>query len=155
MVAAIGKRIREERRCVGLNQAEAAKGLGVGNSFLCDVEKGRTAPTVDLLEAVCSWRSQSLDWLLFGEDADAEASAIVAEGRGGYGPPPTGSLAVVGGGRRLLPADLHIHEVKGDDLLPVARTGEFLLVTAAKKGDDGPGIVSLHRRRWRIVGKLY
>lgn len=43
-----GSMIRSLRKCDEISQVELAKKMGVTRAYLCDVEKGRHVPTIDL-----------------------------------------------------------------------------------------------------------
>lgn len=47
-----GQRVAERRRALGLTQAALAKKLGMKQPALCDIEKGRHAPTLETVESV-------------------------------------------------------------------------------------------------------
>ena len=40
--------IREKREEVGLSQKELAEKSGITQSFLCDIEQGRSKPSIDV-----------------------------------------------------------------------------------------------------------
>ena len=40
--------IREKREELGLSQKELAEKSGITQSFLCDIEQGRSKPTIDV-----------------------------------------------------------------------------------------------------------
>lgn len=40
--------IREKREELGLSQKELAKKIGITQSFLCDIEQGRSKPSIDV-----------------------------------------------------------------------------------------------------------
>ena len=40
--------IREKREELGLSQKELAKKSGITQSFLCDIEQGRSKPSIDV-----------------------------------------------------------------------------------------------------------
>ena len=170
----IGERVRGERMAFGLTQREAAERLGIKQPNLAAMEKGRVSPTIEVLEAVCTWRNRSVEWLLFGEEREA---ALVSEGeetyeRGGQRQVRLPVVGTVGAGPRQevvweaaqrpgradLPARAALIEVHGDSLRPVAAAGQKLLVVeaAAQEGDvvvverqDGSVLV----RRWWARGR--
>lgn len=47
-----GQRVRAERERKGLSQAELAKLLDIHQPDLCDIEKGRHAPTLETVEKI-------------------------------------------------------------------------------------------------------
>ena len=40
--------IREKREELGLSQKELAEKIGITQSFLCDIEQGRSKPSIDV-----------------------------------------------------------------------------------------------------------
>lgn len=48
----IGKRIREARKTVGLTQAMLGEKSGLATSTICDIEKGRSKPSLKSLERI-------------------------------------------------------------------------------------------------------
>jgi repressor LexA len=71
----VGARIRVEREGSGMNQASVAKHLGISQPFLSDIENGKKAPTLSVLEGISELRDRSLHWLLFGEEEPPERQA--------------------------------------------------------------------------------
>ncbi|OXS56430.1 DNA-binding XRE family transcriptional regulator [Bacillus sp. V-88] len=63
----ISNRYRELREVNKLNQKEFAKKIGINQSSLSDIEKGRTKPSVDTIMATCRTFGVQADWILFGE----------------------------------------------------------------------------------------
>jgi DNA-binding XRE family transcriptional regulator len=63
---AIGLRIRELRG--DLRQEDVALQLGVSQGQLSKVERGRIAPTLEMLMAVADRFSKSLNWIIKGSD---------------------------------------------------------------------------------------
>jgi transcriptional regulator with XRE-family HTH domain len=47
-----GKRVRDRRGELGWTQAELARRLGIHQPDLCDLEKGRHAPTLETVEKI-------------------------------------------------------------------------------------------------------
>ena len=43
----IGQRVRKFRKAYGLSQEELAEKVGISQSFLCDIEQGRSKPSID------------------------------------------------------------------------------------------------------------
>jgi len=61
---AIGSRIRALRG--DLRQEDLALQLGVSQGQLSKVERGKIAPTLDMLLAIANKFSKSLDWIVRG-----------------------------------------------------------------------------------------
>jgi transcriptional regulator with XRE-family HTH domain len=62
---AIGHRIREIRG-FDLSQTEFAKRLGIGQQQLSNYEKGKSAPTLEILVRLQAISGRSLDWIVNG-----------------------------------------------------------------------------------------
>jgi transcriptional regulator with XRE-family HTH domain len=62
---AIGRRIREIRG-FDLKQAELAKILGVTQTQLSKYERGKSAPTVEMLLKLKHFSGKTIDWILAG-----------------------------------------------------------------------------------------
>lgn len=48
----IGNKVKVFRKEKGINQKKLAQMAGISNSFLCDIEVGRTSPSIKTLEAI-------------------------------------------------------------------------------------------------------
>ena len=62
----IGRRIREIRG-FDLKQAEFAKILGIGQTQLSKYERGKSAPTAEILLKLKRHSKKTVDWILTGE----------------------------------------------------------------------------------------
>ena len=63
---AIGRRIREIRG-FDLNQDEFADVLGITQTAVSKLEKGRVLPTVEILIRLSNYSGKSIDWILRGD----------------------------------------------------------------------------------------
>ena len=63
----IGKRIRQLRDSVNPSQISFAKILRCSNTYLSDIERGRTKPSLEFLLSVSENTTCDLHWLLTGE----------------------------------------------------------------------------------------
>jgi len=63
---AIGQRVREIRG-FNLKQTEFAKILGIGQTQLSKYERGKSAPTAEILLKLKRCSKKSIDWILTGE----------------------------------------------------------------------------------------
>jgi len=63
---AIGQRVREIRG-FQLKQTEFAKSLGIGQTQLSKYERGKSAPTPEILLKLKRHSKKSTDWILTGE----------------------------------------------------------------------------------------
>ena len=65
-----GKRIREERKRIGLTQEEFARPLNIGYTHENNLEKGRRGCSIDLLLEMSAMFGVTTDYLLLGENPD-------------------------------------------------------------------------------------
>lgn len=63
----LGKRFKQARKKIGLNQGEFGKNIGCGRSNISQIENGLFFPTASLLMELKSKFNVSLDWLFSGE----------------------------------------------------------------------------------------
>jgi len=63
---AIGRRVREIRG-FDLKQTEFAKILGIGQTQLSKYERGKSAPTAEILLKLKRFSKKTIDWILTGE----------------------------------------------------------------------------------------
>jgi|SRR5699024_8427072 len=71
----IGKRIRNLRQTRNLNVSELAQKAFISQSYLSDIETGRTAPSLDKLNIICKTLDISLGEF-FGEVAELPVELI-------------------------------------------------------------------------------
>lgn len=62
--AAIGKRIRQNRRWEDVTQQQLAEMIGCSTSFIGHIERGSRKMSVETLEAICMALNVSSDYLL-------------------------------------------------------------------------------------------
>ena len=60
-------RIRKAREEAGYTREQFAELLNVSNSYLAEVERGRTGVSLKTLTAICNLLGLSADYLIFGE----------------------------------------------------------------------------------------
>jgi len=146
-VLAIGGRVRQERKAQALTLKEASGRIGISHAYLSDIEHGKVAPTWRVLDGVCTWRGQSLEWLLFGEEEAAERvddESCVHELAGHYTTDRQVRLPLVGRVSanphpeviwepidppeyREVPKGAVALEVRGDSMQPVAYEGQAVI----------------------------
>lgn len=71
----IGKRIRNLRQAKGLNVTQLAKKAYISQTYLSDIETGRTAPSLDKLNIICEALDISLGQF-FGDVPELPADII-------------------------------------------------------------------------------
>lgn len=64
----IGNRIKKLRESVNPSQKSFAEILGWSNTYLSDIERGRTKPSLEFLISISENTKCDLNWLLTGED---------------------------------------------------------------------------------------
>ncbi|MFN3481222.1 MAG: helix-turn-helix domain-containing protein, partial [Thermodesulfovibrionales bacterium] len=67
MSITIADRIKQIRQHFNLTQQAFARSVGISQSFLSELEKGKTEPSQPLILAICYRYSINKDWLLTGE----------------------------------------------------------------------------------------
>ncbi len=76
-MASVGERIREIRERLRLTQEELATRSGVSKGFLSDVENDKSGPSAEYLLRIANALGASVDYLLKGENAEAQMAAPV------------------------------------------------------------------------------
>ena len=71
---AIARRIRQLRG-FELTQGEFAEILAIGQSMVSKLERGELLPSVEMLIRMRIHFGRSLDWIIFGDDAEGEKNA--------------------------------------------------------------------------------
>ncbi len=66
--AAVGKRMRKERRKIRMTQEEMAEAIGVTSKYLSKMENGVQSPSLKLAMKFCDLTGTSLDYLLKGQE---------------------------------------------------------------------------------------
>lgn len=60
----INERITMLKKENGLNTLQMSNALGVGNSTMYHIEKGRNLPSAEIIIKICNLFNVSADWLL-------------------------------------------------------------------------------------------
>ena len=69
-------RIRKAREDAGYTREKFAELLDVSVSYMAEVERGRTGVSLKTLKAICNLLGLSADYLIFGEESDADKAMI-------------------------------------------------------------------------------
>lgn len=69
-------RIRRAREQQGYTREQFAEKLDVSVSYLAELERGRTGISVKMLTKVCDLLGLSADYVLFGEERNADAMLL-------------------------------------------------------------------------------
>lgn len=64
----LGERLRELRQIRGLRQNQLADQCHISNTYLCDLEKGRTLPRMDTLATIAQALNTTVPDILFDVD---------------------------------------------------------------------------------------
>jgi transcriptional regulator with XRE-family HTH domain len=73
----IGQRIKQIRS--SLSQKDFADKLNVAQSYIGQIEVGKTKPSLELLISICDNYDVSLDWILIGKEKESETKVISYE----------------------------------------------------------------------------
>jgi transcriptional regulator with XRE-family HTH domain len=65
----LGKRVKFLRKQLRLSQLELSIDSGVNKNYICDLEKGRRNPTLDVLERIADALGVSLEGLFKGVES--------------------------------------------------------------------------------------
>lgn len=67
LVGRVGLRVGQLRTSLGLSQADFSERVGIAQSFISAIERGKSKASVELVVGIkLAWPSLSLDWLLVG-----------------------------------------------------------------------------------------
>ena len=69
-------RIRKAREDAGYTREQFAELLDVSNSYLAEVERGRTGVSLKTLTAICNLLGLSADYLIFGTERTQDAAML-------------------------------------------------------------------------------
>ena len=69
-------RIRKARENMGYTREKFAELLDVSVSYLAEVERGRTGISVKMLIKMCNILGLSADYILFGQERDADTTLL-------------------------------------------------------------------------------
>lgn len=95
----LGNRIRRERNARGLTLKNLAEKAHISISFLADIEKDRSQPSVETLSLIARALGVSIDYLVHGKDAIPVSDSAVIEKRNDKG---EGTEIRAAGGRELI-----------------------------------------------------
>ncbi|MBQ8210163.1 MAG: helix-turn-helix transcriptional regulator [Clostridia bacterium] len=70
--AVIGSRIREARNLSKLTQEQLAESVGVGTTYISDIERGKKFPSLSLFIKIVDSLGVSADYILCGEIEDGK-----------------------------------------------------------------------------------
>ncbi|MCP5105163.1 MAG: helix-turn-helix transcriptional regulator [bacterium] len=66
-IAAIGKRIKDVRTHLRIQQKEMAQKLGITSAHLSEIEKGKSSPSTELVLKITKTYNMSLEFLFLGK----------------------------------------------------------------------------------------
>ena len=69
-------RIRKAREDAGYTREQFAELLDVSNSYLAEVERGRTGVSLKTLKAICNLLGLSADYLIFGAERSQDSAIL-------------------------------------------------------------------------------
>ena len=123
---AIGKRIAEARKSLGLTQLDLANELSVTSGAVSQYETGRALPERELFKAMAAILKKTEEWLLTGDDPNEvrTAQTNIEE-----------KILVLA--RRLSPADQQKVALILEALQPDAKNGTQIKTSTIGSRDDG------------------
>ena len=62
----MGKRIQKRRKELKLRQTQLAEETGISNHYLCNIENGRSIPSLEVFAEICNALKVTPDYLLLG-----------------------------------------------------------------------------------------
>lgn len=66
--AAAGRRIREQRKRLGISRSDMAKHIGRAEKYYADIERGYCGMSVETMICIAGVLGLTLDYITFGED---------------------------------------------------------------------------------------
>ena len=72
----IGSNIRIARKRANMTQEELSERVGITPQYLSDIERGLVGPSVTTLKKICTNLNISSDFILFGENQDADGASL-------------------------------------------------------------------------------
>lgn len=72
----LGERIREERRRLGLTQAQLAEDIDISDTYMGSIERGERSLTLDTLVRLVNRLGVTVDYLLADSVADTDANIL-------------------------------------------------------------------------------
>jgi len=77
VAASVAERLREAREASGLSQGQVAKKLEMHRPTISEIEAGRRKVSADELEKFATIYGVSVEWIVIGPSADANADARI------------------------------------------------------------------------------
>ena len=72
----LGQRIREERRKLGLTQAQLAEAIDISDTYMGSIERGERSLTLDTLVRLVNRLGVSIDYLLADSVPDSDSNIM-------------------------------------------------------------------------------
>lgn len=72
----LGERIREERRKLGLTQAQLAEAVDISDTYMGSIERGERSLTLDTLVRLVNRLGVTVDYLLADSVSDSDANIM-------------------------------------------------------------------------------
>lgn len=72
----LGERIREERRKLGLTQAQLAEAIDISDTYMGAIERGERSLTLDTLVRLVNRLGVTVDYLLSDSVSDSDANIM-------------------------------------------------------------------------------
>ena len=75
----MGKRIQKRRKELKLRQTQLAEIAGVSNHYLCNIENGRSIPSLEVFAEICNALKCTPDYLLLGNIRGGNVSMNIVD----------------------------------------------------------------------------
>ena len=72
----LGERVREERRKLGLTQAQLAEAIDISDTYMGAIERGERSLTLDTLVRLVNRLGVTVDYLLSDSVSDSDANSM-------------------------------------------------------------------------------
>jgi transcriptional regulator with XRE-family HTH domain len=155
-----GKKIKEIRIMLKINQKEMAKELGISQSYLCAIESGTKRPNgntilklADRFHVNCSWLINETEPVFINKDDIAYIkSAEINDKSPAYNFPVLknyleSTLGVSG-------EKLNFHRVVSDNMEPAIMRDDVVLVDTSEKSCDSEGIYLFKIDSRKVLGRI-
>ncbi len=160
----IGENIRRLREEAGLTQRELAKKAGVSHSYISEVERGSTVPSVRLIEKIAKALGVRPTAIIDKKEAEWEVVNVPILGSVPAGGPDLEEEQIVGYmpfPKIFIEGQVFCLKINGDSMQDVGiEDGDYILVKAQKEAANGQTIIArignevTCKRYYQIDGKV-
>ena len=79
---AVGNRLREKRKALGLSRAEIAERIDRAEKYYADIERGSCGMSVETMMALSEILDMSIDNIIYGKSFSEHREECIFEGKG-------------------------------------------------------------------------